>query len=145
MIDTTSSVYRLAEKIAAAELAKATLENRVRNPDAFSRKVRDNMLERTQQRGTTWLVEQAGRFGIETPEDLKHHVPTRMERDMKKPALCTTCGVCLPYDPARNVRVVEGWPWAVSPCGRGYAVPNCRVFQERGTDEVLQQMLVQSV
>jgi hypothetical protein len=68
---TDSPTYILCERIARAELAKAAQENRVRNPDAFQRKVRDNMLERAEQRGAPWLVEQAARFGVDIPDDLK--------------------------------------------------------------------------
>lgn len=128
------SIYVLAERIAKAELAKGIQENRVRNPDAFLRKVRDNMLERAQQRGTGWLVEQAQRFGCDIPHDLAQHKATRDEINAKKPALCRKCGIALAYDPVRRVQMIDGWPVAVSPCARGRSeetYETCAIYQER--------------
>lgn len=129
------SVYILCERIAKAELAIGIAENRVRNPTAFERKVRDNMLERAQQRGTGWLVEQAMRFGCDIPLDLQQHKPTRDEINAKKPALCSRCGIALAYDPVRRVKVIDGWPVAVSPCARGKSADEyetaCYTYQER--------------
>jgi hypothetical protein len=129
-----NSVYILAERIAKAELAVGISENRVRNPTAFERKVRDNMLERVQQRGTSWLVEQGNRFAVDIPAELQKHQPTRDEIAAKKPALCRTCGIALGYDPLRRVEIVDGWPFAVSPCARGKGEAStieCYTYQER--------------
>lgn len=128
------SIYILAERIAKAELAVGIAENRVRNPTAFERKVRDNMLERAQQRGTGWLVEQAMRFGVDIPAQLQQHKPSRDEINAKKPAICRKCGIALAYDPVRRVEIVEGWPVAVSPCARGRGeetYETCHTYQER--------------
>jgi len=131
------SVYILAERIAKAELAIGIAENRVRNPSAFERKVRDNMLERAQQRGTGWLVEQALRFGVDVPAQLQQHKPSRDEINAKKPALCRKCGIALAYDPVRRVEMIDGWPVAVSPCARGKNATDteyetiCATYQER--------------
>jgi len=128
------SIYILAERIAKAELAKGIQENRVRNPDAFVRKVRDNMLERAQLRGTGWLVEQALRFGCDIPADLTQHKPTRDELIAKKPALCPRCGIALGYDPVRRIRIVDGWPISVTPCAKGKSedtYETCTTYQER--------------
>lgn len=128
------SVYILAERIAKAELAIGIAENRVRNPSAFERKVRDNMLERAQQRGTGWLVEQAMRFGVDIPAQLQQHKPSRDEINAKKPALCRKCGIALAYDPVRRVDVIDGWPVAVAACARGRGeetYETCHTYQER--------------
>jgi hypothetical protein len=128
------SIYILAERIAKAELAIGIAENRVRNPSAFERKVRDNMLERVQQRGTGWLVEQGNRFGVDIPAQLQKHQPTRDEIAAKKPAICRTCGIALAYDPVRRIEIVDGWPFAVSPCARGKGEAttiDCYTYQER--------------
>ena len=126
------TIYMLAERIAKAELHIGIKENRVRNPSAFERKVRDNMLERTQQRGTGWLVEQGNRFGVDIPEALKKHQPTPDEVTAKKPAVCRTCGIALFYDPLRRVEILDGWPFAVSPCARGKSdTTTCYTYQER--------------
>ena len=131
------SVYILAERIAKAELAIGIAENRVRNPQAFERKVRDNMLERAQQRGTGWLVEQWLRFGCDIPHDLQQHKPSRDEINAKKPALCRRCGIALAYDPVRRVEMIDGWPVSVSPCARGKNATDteyetiCATYQER--------------
>jgi hypothetical protein len=128
------SIYILAERIAKAELAIGIAENRVRNPQAFERKVRDNMLERAQQRGTGWLVEQGLRFGCDIPHDLAQHKPTRDEVNAKKPALCRKCGIALAYDPVRRIEIVDGWPIALSPCARGRGeetYETCHTYQER--------------
>jgi len=140
-MQTDSPTYILCERIARAELAKAAQENRVRNPDAFQRKVRDNMLERAEQRGAPWLVEQAARFGVDIPDELRQHVPSVEDRNARKPALCSTCGVCLYYREDRKVTMVEGWPVASSACGRGYDVADCHQFQERGVDLTLAGVL----
>jgi len=133
-MDATSSVYQLAESIARVEMNRGMEEGRVKSPDAFLRKVRDNMLERAQQRGTGWLVEQGLRFGCDIPHDLEQHKPTRDEINAKKPALCRKCGIALAYDPLRRVEVVDGWPVAVSPCARGRGeetYETCHTYQER--------------
>ena len=133
-MDATSSVYQLAESIARVEMNRGMEEGRVKSPDAFLRKVRDNMLERAQQRGTGWLVEQALRLGCDIPHDLEQHKPTRDEINAKKPALCRKCGIALAYDPVRRVEVIEGWPIAVSPCARGRGeetYETCHTYQER--------------
>lgn len=140
-MQTDSPTYILCERIARAELAKAAQENRVRNPDAFQRKVRDNMLERAEQRGAPWLVEQAARFGVDIPDELREHVPSVEDRNARKPALCSTCGVCLYYREDRDVTIVEGWPVASSACGRGYPISDCHQFQERGVDLTLAGIL----
>lgn len=128
------SVYILAERIAKAELAIGIAENRVRNPSAFERKVRDNMLERAQQRGKGWLVEQAMRFGVDIPAQLQQHKPSRDEINAKKPALCRKCGIAHAYDPVRRVEVIDGWPVAIAPCARGRGeetYETCHTYQER--------------
>ena len=133
-MDATSSVYQLAESIARVEMNRGMEEGRVKSPDAFLRKVRDNLLERAQQRGTGWLVEQGLRFGCDIPHDLEQHKPTRDEINAKKPALCRKCGIALAYDPVRRVEIVEGWPVAVSPCARGRGeetYETCHTYQER--------------
>ena len=133
-MDATSSVYHLAESIARVEMNRGMEEGRVKSPDAFLRKVRDNMLERTQQRGTGWLVEQAMRHDIPIPLDLQKHAPTRDEIIAKKPALCRACGIAVPYDPLRRVEIIDHWPIAVSECARGKnaeTVMGCYTYQER--------------
>jgi hypothetical protein len=133
-MDATSSVYQLAESIARVEMNRGMEEGRVKSPDAFLRKVRDNLLERAQQRGTGWLVEQGLRFGCDIPHDLEQHKPTRDEINAKKPALCRKCGIALAYDPVRRVEIVEGWPVALSPCARGRGeetYETCHTYQER--------------
>ena len=133
-MDATSSVYHLAESIARVEMNRGMEEGRVKSPDAFLRKVRDNLLERAQQRGTGWLVEQGLRFGCDIPHDLEQHKPTRDEINAKKPALCRKCGIALAYDPVRRVEIVEGWPVALSPCARGRGeetYETCHTYQER--------------
>jgi hypothetical protein len=133
-MDATSSVYQLAESIARVEMNRGMEEGRVKSPDAFLRKVRDNMLERAQQRGTGWLVEQAMRHDIPIPLDLQKHAPTRDEIIAKKPAICRKCGIALAYEPVRRVEIVDGWPVAVSPCARGRGeetYETCHTYQER--------------
>jgi len=133
-MDATSSVYHLAESIARVEMNRGMEEGRVKSPDAFLRKVRDNMLERAQQRGTGWLVEQAMRHDIPIPLDLQKHAPTRDEIIAKKPAICRKCGIALAYDPVRRVEIVDGWPVAVSACARGRGeetYETCHTYQER--------------
>lgn len=128
----TDSVFLLAERIARAELVKGQAEGRVRNATAFERKVRDNLLERTQQRGSTWLVEQASRFGIDIPADLEPAEPTKLDKVRRKPALCRTCGITVEHNPNRPIEIIDDWPVAVADCARSYDVPDCRYFQERG-------------
>ena len=133
-MDATSSVYHLAESIARVEMNRGMEEGRVKSPDAFLRKVRDNMLERAQQRGTGWLVEQAMRHDIPIPLDLQKHAPTRDEIIAKKPAMCRTCGIAVPYDPLRRVEIVDDWPFAASDCARGKNAEtfiDCYTYQER--------------
>ena len=103
------------------------------------------MLERAQQRGTGWLVEQALRFGCEIPHDLEQHKPTRDEVNAKKPALCRKCGIAFSYDPVRRVQIVEGWPIAVSPCARGRGeetYETCPTYQEREELNILSVNLI---
>lgn len=139
-IDPTSSVYLLAERIARAETKRGVDEGRIRNAVSFERKVRDNLLERVQQRGTGWLVEQALRWDCDVPDDLADHKPSKHEQHLKRPALCPTCGVTVPYDPKRPVRLIDNWPWTVTSCARGFAVPNCHEFHARGADPALQSI-----
>lgn len=133
-MDATSPTFILAERIAAAELKIGLDENRVRNPDAFRRKVRDNLLERTSQRGTAWLIEQARRFGAEIPDELEPYAEQIPTTD-RLPVLCATCGVCIRRG-ARPIEtvVIDGWPVSVALCVRGYNVSDCYEYQERGTD-----------
>lgn len=136
-----NATFILAERIAKAEVAKGTSEGRVRNPSAFERKVRDNMLERTAQRGTGWLVEQGIRWDVDIPAELREHEPSREDRLVKRPALCRTCGVCVEYAEHRRVELVDSWPVAVDDCARGYDVADCHRFQERGVDTATRQAL----
>ena len=139
--DPTSSVYLLAERIARAETQRGIEEGRVRNAISFERKVRDNMLERVQQRGTGWLVEQGIRWDCDIPDDLAQHKPTREERQRKQPTACPTCGVFVRYDPARRIRMIDEWPYSVSNCALGYALANCHEYHHRG-DHVATQQIV---
>ncbi|MGI9116393.1 MAG: hypothetical protein ACR2JV_02000 [Gaiellales bacterium] len=142
-MSTDSSTYTLAERIAQAELDKAIAENRVRSPEAFARKVRDNMLERAEVRGAGWLVEQAMRFGVEIPHELQQHKPTRDEINAKKPAICPACGMTVPFDPTRAVRMIDGWPFSVKQCAmrRRDDFEACNDYRRRaGFEPAIQQI-----
>lgn len=142
-MNTTDTIYILAERIAKAELAKAIEENRVRSPQAFERKVRDNMLERVQVRGTGWLVEQAMRFGVEVPHELQQHKPSRDEINAKKPALCPACGLAVPFDPVRRVQIIDGWPVSVKACALRQRDDHevCGEWQARPREYALEQIV----
>ena len=87
------------------------------------------------------LAKAAQENRVRNADAFRQHVPSLEDRNARKPALCSTCGVCLYYREDREVTMVEGWPVATSECGRGYAVADCHQLQERGVDVTLAGIL----